>query len=31
MRYECTVSERANRVIASSYELREGRWTSALR
>jgi hypothetical protein len=25
------VNGRANRVIASNYELREGRWTSALR
>jgi hypothetical protein len=31
LRYECTVNERTNRVIAANYELRGGRWNSVLR
>ena len=29
--YECTLNDRTNRVLASNYELRGGRWNSVLR
>lgn len=31
LRYECTLNDRTNRVIASSYELQSGRWSTVLR